>query len=112
MTRLQPRKGWTEANAGTGLHAMRHLARHRLSTIGRESIPRPCPRPRARRPHHAFLVSQLLAHIESLEETIAAFTDQIATVGTPFADAVERLDTIPGIDRRNAECLSQSLVST
>ena len=61
------------------------------------------------RPHHAFLVSQLLAHLESLDETIAAFTDQVAAVSTPFADAVERLDTIPGIDRRNAEVLVAEL---
>src|SRR5262245_53293739 len=39
--------------------------------------------------------------------------EQVAVVSAPFADAVERLDTIPGIDRRNAEVLVAELgVST
>ena len=55
------------------------------------------------RGHHAFLVSQMLAHLDYLEEAIATVTTQIEEVLRPFAAVVERLDTIPGISRRVAE---------
>ena len=61
------------------------------------------------RPHHAFLVGHLLAHIDYLDELIDAVGAQVATLITPFAEAVERLDTIPGIDQRTAEVLVAEL---
>ena len=54
------------------------------------------------RGHHAFLVSQMLAHLDYLEEAIATVTTQIEEVLRPFAAVVARLDTIPGISRRVA----------
>jgi hypothetical protein len=54
------------------------------------------------RPHHAFLVSQLLAHLDYLDEAIEHVSRQVEEVITPFAGEVTRLDTIPGIDRRTA----------
>jgi transposase len=55
------------------------------------------------RGHHAFLVSQMLAHLDYLDEAIATVTTQIEEVLRPFAAVVERLDTIPGISQRVAE---------
>jgi transposase len=57
------------------------------------------------RPHHAFLTTQILAHLDHLEETIDTLSDRIAAVLAPFADAMQRLDTIPGVNQRTAEVL-------
>ena len=57
------------------------------------------------RPHHAFVVGQLLAQIDYLEEAIEAFSAQVADAIAPFADVVQRLDTIPGVNQRTAETL-------
>lgn len=54
------------------------------------------------RPHHAFLITQILAKIEFLEATIATLTDEIERQLSPFAAAVQRLATIPGWGRRTA----------
>src|SRR5439155_125356 len=47
--------------------------------------------------HHRFLLDQLLCHIEFLDGAIAACDRQIATLTAPHADALARLDTIPGV---------------
>ena len=57
------------------------------------------------RPHHAFLVSQLLAHIDYLEESIATVSVEVDRVLAPFAAQVAQVDTIPGINKRTAEVL-------
>ena len=57
------------------------------------------------RPHHAFVVGQLLAQIDYLDEAIEAFSAQVADAIAPFADVVQRLDTIPGVNQRTAETL-------
>lgn len=57
------------------------------------------------RAHHAFLVSQLLAHADYLDETIQGASVQIETLMAPYAAEIERLDTIPGVNRRTAEVL-------
>ncbi len=54
------------------------------------------------RPQHAFLVTQILAKIDFLEEAIATLTDEIDRQVRPFEGAVTRLMTIPGLARRNA----------
>jgi transposase len=61
------------------------------------------------RPHHAFLVSQLLAHLDYLDETIATLSQRIEEVIAPFADEVARLDTIHGVAQRTAEVLIAEL---
>jgi transposase len=61
------------------------------------------------RPHHAFLVSQLLAHIDYLEEAISAVSTEVEGRLAPFAQHLTHLDTIPGIDRRTAEVLIAEL---
>ena len=55
------------------------------------------------RARHAFLIAQILAHLDYLEETIATLSAEIAAQLAPFAAAVTRLRTIPGVDQRTAE---------
>src|SRR5262245_8662341 len=49
------------------------------------------------RPHHAFLVSQVLAHLDYLDEAIETASARIDEAIAPFAAEVIRLDTIPGV---------------
>jgi transposase len=48
---------------------------------------------------------QLLAHLDYLDEAIAAVSAQIGELMVPFAAVLERLDAIPGVNRRTAEVL-------
>lgn len=57
------------------------------------------------RDHHAFLVGQSLAHLDYLEESILALSERIEQHLRPFAAALERLSTIPGVQRRTAEVI-------
>jgi len=59
--------------------------------------------------HHRFLLAQLLAHIEFLDDTIATCDGHIETCTAAEADALARLDTIPGIARRTAEVIVAEL---
>jgi len=54
--------------------------------------------------HHRFLLGTLMEQAELLEGQIDKLTARIAKVlPAPFAQAIERLDTIPGIDLRAAQ---------
>jgi transposase len=54
--------------------------------------------------HHRFLLGMLLEQVEFLEAQIDKLTARItAVLPVPFVEAIQRLDTIPGIDRRAAE---------
>jgi transposase len=55
--------------------------------------------------HHALMVGTILSHIDYLKESIGELSTEIERVIVPFSDAVELLDTIPGVDRRTAEVL-------
>ncbi len=57
------------------------------------------------RPHQRFILAELLCQLDSLEETIARFDEQIEVYCRPFETAVELLDTIPGVGRQTAEML-------
>ena len=57
------------------------------------------------RPHHQFILAQLLGLIDSIDETIAQFDREIEEYCRPFAEAVELVDTIPGVARRTAEVI-------
>ena len=57
------------------------------------------------RPHHAFLVRQLLAHVDYLDEAITTVSREVDTHLAPFAHQVTQLDTVPGIARRTAEVI-------
>jgi transposase len=53
--------------------------------------------------HHALLVRELLAHIDYLDAALARLDSRVEELIGPFAEARERLMTVPGIKRRNAE---------
>jgi transposase len=116
---------------GASPAAMAALARGRM----REKIPQ-LERALTGRfgPHQRFLVARQLAHIDTLDALIAEVGDEIAarlraadeasvavppdeaSAGPaevppvrPFADALERLDTIPGVGQRTAEVLLAEL---
>jgi transposase len=55
------------------------------------------------RPHHAFLVNQGLAHLDYLDEAIDTVSAEVKRLLVPFADALRRLDTIPGINARTGQ---------
>ena len=55
--------------------------------------------------HHAFLVTQLLAHLDYLDEAIATLSAEIEGHLAPFAPAVARVQTIPGVKQRTVENL-------
>jgi transposase len=57
------------------------------------------------KPHHRFLLSELLIQIDSLEETITRFDQEIDDYCRPFEEAVALLDTIPGVARATAEAI-------
>jgi transposase len=59
--------------------------------------------------HHRFMLDHLLRHIEFLDDTIAAYDRHIATLTVTDADALARLDTIPGVARRTAEVIAAEL---
>jgi transposase len=55
--------------------------------------------------HQRFLLAEQLCHIDALDDSIAHVSGEIAERMRPFADALERLDTIPGIGPRMSEIL-------
>lgn len=54
------------------------------------------------RPHHAFLIEQVLAKIDYLDEALERLTAEIDRRLIPFEPALAALDTIPGVDRIGA----------
>jgi transposase len=61
--------------------------------------------------HHQFVLAELLCQIDSLDETIARFDAEIEKYCHPFEEAVELLDTIPGVARRTAEVIVSEIGS-
>jgi transposase len=57
------------------------------------------------RAHHAFVVGQLLAHLDYLDEAIATLSTELESRLAPFSEQLTRLDSIPGINRRTAEVI-------
>ena len=54
--------------------------------------------------HHRFLLGMLLEQVEFLERQIGRLTTRIDEVlPPPFEEAIQRLETIPGIDRKAAQ---------
>ena len=54
------------------------------------------------RPHHAFLLEQVLAKIDFLDEALDRLMAEIEARLGPFASMLAALDTIPGINRVGA----------
>jgi transposase len=55
--------------------------------------------------HHRFVLTELLCQVDSLDEAIGRFDEQIVEYCHPFEGVVELLDTIPGIARQTAETI-------
>ena len=58
---------------------------------------------------HSLIVSQILAHIDFLDESIARLSDEIERQIEPFARQQELLMSIPGVRQRTAEVLIAEL---
>jgi transposase len=57
------------------------------------------------RAHHAFLIQQIFAKIDFLDETLDRLTSEIDRRLHPFEPTIALLDTIPGVDRTGAMIL-------
>jgi transposase len=57
------------------------------------------------KPHHATMLRITFEHIEFLERELATLDTEVDRVMNPFVEARDRLDTIPGIAKRAAECI-------
>src|SRR4051794_18080150 len=57
------------------------------------------------RTHHAFLIQQIFAKIDFLDETLDRVTGEIDRRLLPFEPTMALLDTIPGVDRTGAMIL-------
>ena len=55
--------------------------------------------------HHRFIIREQLRHIDELDARIARLSEEIAERIRPFEQAVQRLDTVPGIGRHTAEMI-------
>jgi transposase len=55
--------------------------------------------------HHRFLLRMLMDDVRHLDQQIEQFNDRMDAVMTPFSQAVDRLMTIPGVNRRAAEVI-------
>jgi transposase len=55
------------------------------------------------RAHHAQLLSHLLAHIDYLDDSVAALSAAIEEQMRPFTEATRRLDQVPGLNQRTLE---------
>jgi transposase len=57
------------------------------------------------RDHHAFMIRQMLAHIEELEQRVAQCSARVEECMAPLALERSLLETIPGVGRLTAEVL-------
>lgn len=57
------------------------------------------------RPHHAFLLAELLGQIDALEEAEGRVTEELERRLQEEAEALANLDTIPGVNQRIAQII-------
>jgi transposase len=55
--------------------------------------------------HHALLVSEVLSQLDALDASVERLGAEIDRMIAPFADARDRLMTIPGVDKVAAEAI-------
>jgi len=55
------------------------------------------------RPHHRFLLGEILVHLDFLDEAIERLSEEVVNRIVPFSKVIELMDLIPGIDQRVAE---------
>jgi transposase len=86
----------------TDLEVLANLARGQL----RKKLPQLKEALQGRfRSHHRFLLEQILAHLDFLEEAIGRVSEEVQSRIRPFSEEVELLKTIPGVEQRTAEML-------
>lgn len=56
-------------------------------------------------PHHAFIVSRIMAHIDYLDESIEELSSEIERLMSPLSRKLDLLKTIPGVGQRTAEVI-------
>ena len=61
------------------------------------------------RPHHRFMITELLAQLDFLDERVEALNQEVARRQAAVAPDIERLDAIPGVARRTAETVLSEL---
>jgi transposase len=83
----------------TAPHALAEVAKGRLRRT-RDQLAQ--ARAGRVKPQHRCVLTELLGHIDSREETIARCDAQIQAICGPVAEAVNLVDTIPGVARRTA----------
>jgi transposase len=57
------------------------------------------------RPHHRFMLGEILVHLDYLDESIERLSKEIENHIAPFFQEIALLDTIPGVDRKIAEAI-------
>ena len=57
------------------------------------------------RPHHRFVLQELLTHLDELNDRITTLCARITEAVAPYASIVVRLDTIPGVGQHTAEII-------
>jgi transposase len=57
------------------------------------------------RPHHRFMLTELLAQLDGLNERLEHLNEQIEHLTTPYTQLIERLDEVTGIGRQTAEVI-------
>lgn len=57
------------------------------------------------RPHHRFMLEQILSHLDFLDEAIERVSKEVENRIVPFQKEIELLKTIPGVDQRIAEVI-------
>jgi transposase len=57
------------------------------------------------RAHHLYMLGEVLDHIEQLNQRLSALDAHIQELTAPHQVLIQRLDAIPGVDRRTAEVL-------
>ena len=61
------------------------------------------------KPHHAVIVSQILGHLDYLDEAIGTLTAEVEQRLAPFARKAELLCTINGVAERNSQVILAEL---
>jgi transposase len=55
------------------------------------------------RPHQAWLIAQIVEHLDVLEENIAECDTKVEEMCRPFQEQLKLLDTVPGVNERAAQ---------
>jgi transposase len=55
--------------------------------------------------HHRYQLQALMRHVAHLEALIEQLNDRVSLAMAPYADQLERLATIPGVNRQAAEAI-------